>query len=1090
MRVSCVLMLILVAAYFGSTRAADSDTASEGLPLKATRSVRFEVHEGTWISLDISPDGKTALFDLLGQLYVVPMTGGTARAITRGLAWNGQPRYSPDGSRIVFTSDRDGEENLWISRSDGSDARKITHSVWSNGVYVSPAWSPGGTVVVATKITGPRFYEPMNLVAIEVSSGRETRLTNVNGADSALYSGAAFGSSFDYVYSARSARSRSGYSNDWQIVRVSLDPSHPTSHNSVGVQFDTDESSLQSNFAPELSRDGQFLAYARETGGQTAIILRDLRSGTERTLVPKAQRHAASVLQSRGLMPGMAFTPDSRALVFTYGGGIHRVDLATGHDAMVPFTANVDQPLGPLVRNDFPIQDDRVQIRGIQHPELSPDAKHLAFSAVDHIWVMDFPNGTPRRLTKATTGEFNPTWSLDGRWIAYTTWSDLEGGAAYRVEERRGGRLQRLTTDNYRYEFAHFGQSDDEVWATRVSAQPSALLYRLSDWDYLDTTHRPERELVRISAEEGTVSPVARLGKMAEAFQGSPFVPEAYPDQSGFEWIYTRDLGLLRVPRDGRDPVTIARIYGPAFRGSGTPYGAGHLGIPATNVVPSPDGKMLIVRIFGGSLFLIELGERLPNDLSIGVMDTPPLGVHVQRIGSEGGDFVGWGPDGSYLYYASGNMITMRRVVKGESQSVTLTPEKHFEIPLDLQADKPTGSLALRGARLVTMREHEVIEKGDIVVRGNRILAIGKSGTVTIPADAMIQDVAGSTIIPGYVDIHDHVRATGPIHSDRFPYFLGELAYGVTTSRDPLGFQDLVTYGERIAIGEMVGPRVFGTNEGIAEQNLIGLDSFEDVRGYFARWAEDYQSETMKLIFVGGRRKRELAAMAARANGLYPTNHIEGDANMMTIPIDGYAGLEHSLVDVPVYEDVAKLFAQSGIVWTPTLGIENGFSLFTRSFNVSDPKFQRFVTPYQRTTLCCQDYVDPSLIGDEVKAPATVVAAGGKVGLGAHGNLTGLGDHWELWLMAMGGMPNYDVLRVGTIFSAEGIGHAKDLGSLEIGKLADLQILDKNPLDDIHNTLSIHYVMKNGRLYEASDLTEVWPRQKKLDPLPWWNSGN
>ena len=115
-----------------------------------------------------------------------------------------------------------------------------------------------------------------------------------------------------------------------------------------------------------------------------------------------------------------------------------------------------------------------------------------------------------------------------------------------------------------------------------------------------------------------------------------------------------------------------------------------------------------------------------------------------------------------------------------------------------------------------------------------------------------------------------------------------------------------------------------------------------------------------------------------------------------------------------------------------------------------------------------------------------VVENGGVVGLGSHGEVQGLGTHWELWMMASGGMDEHDALRAATIHSADAIGLDNDLGSLEVGKLADLQILDANPLEDLRNTTAIRWVMKNGRLYESATLDEVWPRQRPLGEMWWW----
>jgi hypothetical protein len=261
-------------------------------------------------------------------------------------------------------------------------------------------------------------------------------------------------------------------------------------------------------------------------------------------------------------------------------------------------------------------------------------------------------------------------------------------------------------------------------------------------------------------------------------------------------------------------------------------------------------------------------------------------------------------------------------------------------------------------------------------------------------------------------------------------------------------------------------------------------------------YSDYYGTNTAKQYLVGDRKRRQNFLMAANEYHLSPTLEGGRDFKLNLIDaMDGYAGSEHAYPIFPLFRDVVEVIARSGVTNTPTLLVNYGgpqsehYMYEKHQYMHDDPKLQRFVprSELDRRFLRRQSwFADNQYAHEKVSAQsAKIVRAGGKVGLGGHGEFPGLGDQWELWLLQSGGMTPLEALRCATLFGAESIGLGKDLGSIEIGKLADLVVLDKNPLEDIHNTVAIRYVMKNGRLYDGNTLDEVWPRQRTFG-RQWW----
>jgi hypothetical protein len=421
------------------------------------------------------------------------------------------------------------------------------------------------------------------------------------------------------------------------------------------------------------------------------------------------------------------------------------------------------------------------------------------------------------------------------------------------------------------------------------------------------------------------------------------------------------------------------------------------------------------------------------------------------------------------------------------------------EVAVSIEAPRhhPQGTAVLRGARVITMHGDEVIPDAEIVVKDNRIAAVGARGSVNVPSDARAIDVTGATIVPGFVDLHPHwfqIRR-GVLDMQNWN-FLANLAYGVTAGRDPqTATNDMFAYQDLVDVGEMIGPRAYSTGPGVFADT--DFQSLEDVKSVVSRYKKYYRTNSLKSYMIGNRRQRQWMVEACKDLGLMPTTEGGISAKLnLTHVIDGFAGNEHSLPIVPLYKDVVELMSRSGISYTPTLIVAYGGpwaeNYYYETTEVhDDPKVRRFIphnivdedTRRRPQWFRYDEQVFPRLAATDAK----IVGAGGRVLIGSHGQFQGLGYHWEMWSLASGGLSNMEVLRSATLRGAEAMGLAQDLGSIEAGKLADLAVLNKNPLDDIHNTNAIRYIMKDGELFEGDTLNEVWPVEKPLVPLWWWN---
>ena len=380
-------------------------TAQEGLPLEPERKIEFATDEGTWISLDVSRDGKTILFELLGDFYAIPIDGGDAIAITSGMAFDSQPSYSPDGAHIVFVSDRSGSENVWIANADGSDPIQLSKDTQS--LFVSPSWAPDGEYIVVTRLgPGSDLWDRSEEIWMYPTNGGDgVQISNLTPETAQHYAMDPIASPDGrYLYYAkRSFR-------PWLEMNFKLPSSQIVRRDLTTGDEDAITEAPGSGLRPVLSPDGTQLVYGTRYEAETGLRIRDLASGEEHWLKYPVQRDAQESFAERGLLPGYAFTPDGKEVVLSYGGKIHRVNVKSGDARLVPFVANVSQDVGPLLNFPSRVEQGPVQARIIQDPSQSPDGRRLAFSALTHLYTMSIPDGASVRVTSGDSREFHPAW--------------------------------------------------------------------------------------------------------------------------------------------------------------------------------------------------------------------------------------------------------------------------------------------------------------------------------------------------------------------------------------------------------------------------------------------------------------------------------------------------------------------------------------------------------------------------------------------------------------------------------------------------------------------------------------------------------
>lgn len=1024
-------------------------------PGMTTRKVPVDTDEGTWMNLDVSPDGRTIAFDLLGDIYTMPITGGTATRIAEGLPFEIQPRFSPDGRRIAFTSDRGGGDNIWVMNRDGSDKRQVSKEDFR--LLNNPSWSPDGRFIAARKhFTTERSAGTGEIWLYHVSGGSGVALVKRASEQLQKELGEpAFTPDGEGIYYSRNITpgpvfeyAQDSNTDLFDIERYDLDTG----------KVETVVSGAGGAVRATPSPDGKWLAFVRRERARSKLYVKDLKSGTVRKVYDKLDLDMQETWAVQGLYPNMAWLPDSRALVVWAGGRLRRIDMASGADTIIPFRVTDDRVVIDPVRPQVAVAPDSFATRMPRFASVSPDGRQILFETMGKLWLKPAAGGAARRLTRGDEElELFPNWSRDGRQIVYVGWTDA-GLGTIRTIAAAGGQGKAVTTEPGHYRRPRFSPDGKTIVFEKGKGG------QLTSADHSDSSG-----VFRVATAGGEVVRVTADG-------GEP------------QFGAANDRLFVTRFADGKGMLVSLDLNGEAARTHAT-------GELVSNFSVAPTGEYFAFRESYGAYVM----PLLPGNQEIGAgAKGSPLPV--TRASAGGADYVHWGAGGRALHWSLGPTFYTAQTASlfpsappppagTPSAPAYVPPATGISLSMDVAARKHQGRVALVGARIVTMAAADggIVEDGAVLIDGDRIAAIGPRAGVTIPAGTKTIDVGGKTIIPGLIDAHAHgPQGVDEIVPQQNWSAIAHLALGVTTVHDPSSTAaEIFPASERQRVNDFLAPRIFSTGEVVYGAKAGGfyarIDSIDDARAHVRRLKA--QGAHAIKNYNQPRREQRQQVVAASIESNIATVAEGGALFGMDIALiaDGNTTLEHNIPQNIFYKDVVDFFAATKVGYTPTLVVSYsglaGDPYWRQATDVwLHPILSRHVPPgdlqarnVRRTKAPEEDFVDD----DNAREAHKLARRGVMVSIGAHGQEEGLGSHWELWSFVRGGMTPLEALRAGTINPARSLGFDRDIGSLEAGKLADLVVLDADPLTDIRNSDHIARVMLGGRLYDPLTMDEV-----------------